>query len=233
MGCCKSKNINYVNELINQIADFEKYIMVIDKNNKTFSPINSLIFKKDKELTRKLFVFFYKLLNFNLIDAHKENKLKFIYFINANNIYFNNQTSDFVLAIDPYENEDYLIRRETNSRENYIYVHPLIKLQIRFNKETKFSEMKEIKKNKYLSWSIGIFLLIKLYEVDDDEIIKFYTNCLSNEKIIDFDVLNYVDKSKVTIPELDLINHLINYEDSKQSNILIDLENLMKYFKKK
>lgn len=222
MGCEKSKNVNYVNNLFEQVSLYEKYIKSkSDINPKNHTSLSQLELKTKQKLKKKLFSFFHKLIQYNLLEIHKENKIKFLFFITDGDIYYDQVKDDFIYFFDT-DSDDLIIRNEIKNLENFIFIHPLLNLHI--GNSGASPVMRTIKKeNKYLCWSIANILLNHFFENSKDFLKEKYSQCLYKEAIVDYELLKNNDKAQASKNEIELLFNLLNCDSQVKEDQILSL----------
>jgi hypothetical protein len=111
------------------------------------------------------------------LEIHKENKLRYFYFLDESNIFLEKLSSNLIYRLDIDGDEDYQIRQMMKHNSNYLFIHPLLFSKVKISTQSLKTSPKSI---RYISWSIGMMILIFILKINVEILKEIYYQTLEN-----------------------------------------------------
>ena len=124
-----------------------------------------------------LFSLLKKLFLYSDLEIHKENKLQYFYYLDESNIFYEKSTSNFIYRLDLNCDDDYQIRQMMKHPSSYLLIHPLLFSKVKISSQSFKTSPKSI---RYISWSIGMIILIHILKINVEILKEIYYQTLEN-----------------------------------------------------
>ena len=205
------------------LAIFDTFIEEIPNDEMNhYKPLKSRKFNQNEKNSDSLIRLFKKIYLYCSLEMHTENKLRYFYFINDKNILFEDSTTNFIYNLDSEIDDDYTIRKMLNDKFSHLLIHPLLYKQVSNSSQS----IKYCPRNiKYVAWSLGVIILLHIFEVDKELLHSLYFRSLNNNFSSRILVEQFFEISVKKKNKVILVEKLLNCSGREDKNDLMDFFN--------